>query len=263
MPTDIILHDREIELQSHTISVQQNNSSTSAYARLMVNAQQHSVNLSLGNGTTLSGNLLLGSTKISQTHGIITNKAVKCAQLLSNNAEIGELKVCKGVTENLSNGKVLVYGKPNKVAIKLDGAQERVGIGTSNPGFSLHVEGTIAGRGPYMSLSDGRCKTQVQPIGNSVQTLLALQGVQFHWKDVLLTGPKPPKTKQWGFIAQEVEKVLPELVSKDQEGRRSVAYGALVPLLVEGIKEQQQQLERLEARLQQLESLLTNPKNHA
>ena len=90
------------------------------------------------------------------------------------------------------------------------------GIGTSNPGFSLHVEGTIAGRGPYMSLSDRRCKTQVQPIGNSVQTLLALQGVQFHWKDVPLTGPKPPKTKQWGFIAQEVENC--PVVSKDQEG---------------------------------------------
>ena len=109
MPTDIILHDREIELQSHTISVQQ----TTQYQCLCpVDGQCPTTQRQpqLGNGTTLSGNLLLGSTKISETHGIITNKAVN-AQLLSNNAEIGELKVCKGVTENLSNGKVLCHGK--------------------------------------------------------------------------------------------------------------------------------------------------------
>ncbi len=50
-----------------------------------------------------------------------------------------------------------------------------------------------------------------------------------------------PKDKQIGLIAQEVEKVFPELVSTDSEGYKSIAYGKLTAVLIEAIKELQQQ----------------------
>ncbi|RTE54782.1 tail fiber domain-containing protein [Arenibacter aquaticus] len=269
MATDIILQDREIEFYTNHFGVKRSKAAN-AHVKMVLSPRQQSVNLSLGDGANLSGNLLLGSTKISEKHGVITNKSVKCAKIYSNRADIGELNVCKGINENLRNGKAKIYGKPNKVAIMLDGEKERVGIGTSRPSYSLHVEGTVAGRGPFRSLSDGRCKTDVQQIQCSINTLKALRGVKFKWKENALTGSNPSKNQQWGFVAQEVESIIPDLISKDKQGRRSLSYSSIVPILVEGIKEQQLQLEaqtdriaKLEHRLKAIEDMLYKTNIHA
>jgi hypothetical protein len=54
-----------------------------------------------------------------------------------------------------------------------------------------------------------------------------------------------------GVIAQDVEKVCPELVSTDEEGTKSVAYGNMVGLLIEAIKDQQKQIDELRAKLEE------------
>jgi len=64
---------------------------------------------------------------------------------------------------------------------------------------------------------------------------------------------KEIKERRIGFIAQEVEKVIPEAVGKDEEGIYSVEYDAILPLLVEALKEQQKIIEKLEERINQLE----------
>jgi len=51
-----------------------------------------------------------------------------------------------------------------------------------------------------------------------------------------------------GLVAQEVEKILPEIVSTDSEGYKSIAYGKLTAVLLEAIKELQQQVEELKGR---------------
>jgi len=71
-------------------------------------------------------------------------------------------------------------------------------------------------------------------------TLRELRGINFNWKD-----DAQNTDIQIGLIAQEVEKVLPELVSTDSEGYKSIAYGKLTAVLVEAIKEQQRQIEAL------------------
>ena len=55
-------------------------------------------------------------------------------------------------------------------------------------------------------------------------------------------------------IAQEVEEVLPEVVSEDNEGYKSVDYSKLTPLLIEAIKAQQAQIEELKERIETLEN---------
>ena len=86
--------------------------------------------------------------------------------------------------------------------------------------------------------SDERLKKNIQPLASSLAKLAQLRGVSFKWKD-------EPQDNQIGLVAQEVEKILPEIVSTDSEGYKSIAYGKLTAVLLEAIKEQQQQIEEL------------------
>jgi len=86
--------------------------------------------------------------------------------------------------------------------------------------------------------SDERLKQNIQPLVSSLAKLAQLRGVSFKWKD-------EPQDNQIGLVAQEVEKILPEIVSTDSKGYKSIAYGKLTAVLLEAIKEQQQQIEEL------------------
>ena len=93
----------------------------------------------------------------------------------------------------------------------------------------------------FTSLSDATQKTNVRPIENPIELTKQLDGVRFDWVD----NNKP----SLGLIAQEVEKVLPELVETNNEGIKSVSYSNMIGLLIEAIKEQQIRIEELERKL--------------
>jgi hypothetical protein len=102
--------------------------------------------------------------------------------------------------------------------------------------------GTITANGTFNNTSDERLKENIQPIGGALSDVCKLQGVSFDWKD---TGEST-----YGFIAQQVEPILPELVATDEEdGIKSVNYVGLIGHLVEAIKEQQAQIDALTAKL--------------
>ena len=83
------------------------------------------------------------------------------------------------------------------------------------------------------------------PITDAVEKVKQINGVAFTWKK--------DNTKDIGVIAQNVEKVVPELVSTDNQGMKSVKYGNIVALLIEAVKEQQKQIDELKAKVAQLE----------
>src|SRR5262249_46222357 len=125
--------------------------------------------------------------------------------------------------------------------------------------YTFAVNGSTFSLSGYSS-SDARWKTNVQTFDNALDTILNLRGVRFDWKPT--EGMNFPDGRQIGFIAQEVEKVLPELVSADSNGYKSVAYANVIPVLVEAMKQQQKQLDavnaentRLKARLEQVDAL--------
>jgi len=93
----------------------------------------------------------------------------------------------------------------------------------------------------FTSLSDATQKTNIRPIENPIEITKKLDGVRFDW----ITNNKP----SLGLIAQEVEKVLPELVETSTDGTKSVSYGNIVGVLIEAIKEQQVRIEELERKL--------------
>lgn len=100
--------------------------------------------------------------------------------------------------------------------------------------------------GKALPSSDERLKENVNTIENALEKVSALRGVTFDFKE--------DKQKQIGFIAQEVEKVIPEAVGERPDGYKGVAYGNLVGLLVEAIKEQQEQINELKATVEQLKN---------
>jgi hypothetical protein len=125
-----------------------------------------------------------------------------------------------------------------------------IGMGSLTPSVRLQVAGDIIANSIAGS-SDARFKTNISPIENPLQKVLQLRGVNFDWKTTEFPTRSFSENRSVGFIAQEVEKVLPEVVQteKNTEGYKSVQYDKVVALLVEAIKEQQKQIDSLKAEL--------------
>jgi len=110
------------------------------------------------------------------------------------------------------------------------GGSERLEVKNSSP----HVLVT----GDLNSTSDARLKENVEPIANALSDITQLEGVSFDWKD---TG-----TRGHGFIAQQVEPILPDVVQTDEEtGIKSINYVGMIGHLVEAIKELKAEIEEL------------------
>lgn len=89
------------------------------------------------------------------------------------------------------------------------------------------------------STSDIRLKTSIRQIDNPLEKILSIRGVNFEWRE--------GHRQSAGVIAQEVEKVLPELVEGDKT--KTVNYNGLIGVLIEAIKEQQKQIEELKKKV--------------
>ena len=102
------------------------------------------------------------------------------------------------------------------------------------------VSGDFTAAGNVRSNSDARLKENVETISNALDKVALLRGVYF---DLIAK----PGNRHVGLIAQEVEEVLPEVVSTSEEGDKikSVAYANVVGLLVEAIKELKGNVDKL------------------
>jgi len=112
--------------------------------------------------------------------------------------------------------------------------------------------------------SDERLKNNVQEISKALDKLKQIRGVTFNYieKPNDFEGDMPNSgVKNVGVIAQEIEKVLPELISEDDKGYKSVQYGNLAGFLVQVNKEQQVQSDAQEAKLEKLEKENENMQN--
>lgn len=93
----------------------------------------------------------------------------------------------------------------------------------------------------FNTISDIRKKENVATIENALDKTLALRGVSFQFID--------SKQKSIGVIAQEIESIIPDAVKTSADGFKSVAYGNIVGLLIEAIKELQREIEALNTQL--------------
>ena len=150
-----------------------------------------------------------------------------------------------------------------------------VGVGTNNPSFLLTMEASGGGyynqsTHAWVGGSSGR-KSGIKPIAGALDTVLKLNGVSFKWKkrtdtfEDSIDGTKLYVSSSWaddpngrddiGLIAEDVMKVLPELVDVDQKDPNfatGVPYSKMVALLIEAIKEQQREIVKLKEDLEAL-----------
>lgn len=90
----------------------------------------------------------------------------------------------------------------------------------------------------FNTVSDFKYKQEVTTYSDALQTINALRGVSFEWKN---NGKKSA-----GVIAQELEEVIPELVETDDKGDKSVTYIGIIGVLIEAVKELSDKVEALE-----------------
>ncbi|HLP44274.1 MAG TPA: tail fiber domain-containing protein [Candidatus Nanoarchaeia archaeon] len=141
-------------------------------------------------------------------------------------------------------------GTNTKVNLAVRG---RLAISGGNPqtGAVLTSDGT-GGAASWVvgSPSDERLKTNITPLkGDILSKVIGLVGVTYNWKD-----PESSKGTKIGLIAQDVEKIFPEVVSTDPQGIKSVDYEKLVAPLAEAIQSQQEQIEQLRAEIELLKN---------
>ena len=104
---------------------------------------------------------------------------------------------------------------------------------------SIVSNGTIVSNNDITAFSDKRLKENITKIDNALDIVNNINGYRYQMK-----ADETHKTRV-GVIAQEIQKVLPEVVVKNENDMLSVNYGAIVSVLIEAIKEQQQQIEEL------------------
>jgi hypothetical protein len=149
-----------------------------------------------------------------------------------------------------------------------------IGMGTTgSSNYRLDVAGNARSWGWY-TFSDERLKTKIEPLKGSLDKILQMQGVSYQFKgdtdkyadlkDDKLTSTKAKTIEndafeskavsRIGFLAQDIQKVLPSAVQKEENGYLSVNYNEIIPLLVEGLKEQQNEINELKLKIKELSS---------
>lgn len=122
-----------------------------------------------------------------------------------------------------------------------------VGIGVAPSGsYKLEVNGKIKTNN-INETSDIRLKKDIVTIDNALDKVNQMRGVYFNWRTDEFKDRKLDSTNQIGVIAQEVEKIFPQVVGTDKDGYKSVEYSKLVAVLIEAMKEQQKTINNLQS----------------
>jgi hypothetical protein len=118
------------------------------------------------------------------------------------------------------------------------------GAGTSQYVFAVHGDGNIFAPGIFTSTSDARLKKNITRLGTTLDKIKELNGYTYNW-----ISPTRDQRQQIGLLAQEVQKLFPQLVTEfkgdNDEQVLGINYLGLIPVLIEAIKEQQKQIEEL------------------
>jgi len=172
-----------------------------------------------GTSTTAAGNIVARF----QSNGSGRDATIQLSDNVANSATISMLS---------SN---LIFQQAGAETLRITaGGNVNIGGNYTQTTYKMRVTGTVAAT-HFDSLSDLKLKTNVKQIQNPIETVKKIDGVTFNWKE--------DNDPSMGVIAQNVEKILPEIVSGDDV--KSVNYSGLIGLLIETVKDQQKQIDEL------------------
>ena len=166
---------------------------------------------------------------------------------LVNQANELEIVKCTGRVNDTLTVQRAQEGTPARSFVAGDRVELRLTAAGLTDFVQLSTNNTLTGVNTFTqqvnavdfnSTSDARLKTNIKGIEDALKKVMLLKGVSFDWAD--------SGDKTIGLIAQDVEQVLPDVVSQG-EVYKSVAYGNIVAVLIEAIKEQQKQIDLLKS----------------
>jgi hypothetical protein len=117
---------------------------------------------------------------------------------------------------------------------------------------NLYVGGAINATGDITGFfsSDIKLKENLQPITNALNKVTTINGVTFNWNEIARSQLDKGDARESGVIAQEIQAVLPEVVTERENGYLAVNYEKIVPLLIEAIKELRAEVDVLKSKVQ-------------
>ena len=112
----------------------------------------------------------------------------------------------------------------------------------------------------FYTSSDERLKTNIETIENSIGILKKIRGVRFNWNELAksINNNVDLEKKELGVIAQELENEIPEILKEGLSGYKAVRYDKITPLLIECIKNQQEQIEKIGKDIEELKTKVQN-----
>lgn len=164
-----------------------------------------------------------------------------------------------GQVDNWAYGKFRFHVRDEEGQLPVYGAQFRIERYSVNTGWelvgmiprntqNLEWQGDI-----FPGMSDGRVKENVTTLTKGIETVKEINAVEFDW--IPTPGVSDRSGHDIGFIAQELEEIIPEAVYTRSDGYKTVKYEKVVPVLVRAIKDQQAVIDQLIARVEALENL--------
>ncbi|MEO0631216.1 MAG: tail fiber domain-containing protein, partial [Planctomycetota bacterium] len=147
---------------------------------------------------------------------------------------------------------IVTTGSAERMRVTSSG---NVGIGTnSSPSFRLEVNGSAGkpGGGSWSNSSDRRLKTNIAELDGALDTILALKGVTYEYKDAEAINELPGE--RIGFIAQDVEAVIPDWIDQGADGFKRMTIRGFEALAVEAFRDQQQQIAAMQAQTEAMKA---------
>lgn len=160
-----------------------------------------------------------------------------------------------------SNGEIWLAGRPSTLfTIIVDNSNSR-GIQVLNnwsypAAFEVFGNGTVKTNNVVLT-SDVNEKEQIKDLGSQIENIKKLKSVSYKWKD---KKTKNDKTN-YGLLAQDLEKIYPDLVFRGDSGEIGIYYIELIPVLLEAVKEQQTQIEQQAALISELDNRVAKLEN--
>jgi len=142
------------------------------------------------------------------------------------------------------------FSTDNEVNIKVNDT-DRLTVNATG----IDVIGTATTDGGVWS-SDQRYKKNITPVTGALEKLSKLNPVNYDWRTDEFKERGFSDKKQWGFIAQEIEKVMPELVIETRNGYLGLNYTGVIPLLTKAMQEQQTEMEKQQKEIDELKAQL-------
>ena len=198
--------------------------------------------LPVGNGgtgvtaSTGTGNVVLSTSPVLTTPAlgtpsaiVLTNATGTASNLTANIANF--ISISDDTTTNATRYPIFANGTSGAVIEQVSSTKLFF-----NPSTGLLTSTD------YNSSSDKRLKKNIKTVENAVETIQSLRGVTFNWIE--------GSSKGIGLIAQEVEKIIPDVVTSDENGYMGIKYTNIIGILVEAIKDQQEQINTLRKQIE-------------